>query len=194
MESLDKDLMYEKISSPEQIMLATKIELEIFPEFCGYLSYANAEQNGNTYYLVYKQNIPIGITGIYTDDSLSGDEKFTAWLGWYGVIKEYRNKGYGKQILLDTISEAKRRGYKKFRLYTSKVKCKEAINLYDKIMDIGEDYTLEQLYLQRKVYSKSLTDNAIDKWNNRNLFLDDAEKQEQQGLEIYNQLVSQLYK
>lgn len=192
MKSAIENIIYKEINTDELIMTATKIELDLFPGMCGYLSYVNAIKNKNPYFLVYLvgNEQPIGITGIYNCDCFGAEKLETAWLGWYGIKKEYRGQGLGKQILLDTINESRIRGYKKFRLYTSETRCPEALFLYDKVMDIGEFYTKEQQELKRKVYSLSLTEKTIDPWGDRDLFLRDDEEQEKNGLQIYNNLLT----
>lgn len=63
------------------------------------------------------------------------------WLGWFGVLNEFRRKGYGQQILIDTINMAKdlakKYPIKYFRLYTSEKDDSIAQPLYYKIMDIN---------------------------------------------------------
>lgn len=49
------------------------------------------------YYLIYNQEKEvIGITGLY---QCVDDPEDTYWLGWYGVIPEFRSKRYGTVIL-----------------------------------------------------------------------------------------------
>ena len=57
------------------------------------------------YYIVYLENIPIGVTGIYSYNEYPEN----AWLGWFGILKEYRNNGYGGIVLDKTIELAKKR-------------------------------------------------------------------------------------
>jgi len=105
------------------------------------------------------------------------------------VLEKYRNKGFGKEILLETIKRAVSKGFKIFRLYSSKKYCKEALKLYEKVMDFGEDYTLEELDMERVVYTKSLTDKTASKWNNRNLFLYLETEKESKGYKAYLNLI-----
>ncbi len=46
-------------------------------------------------FLIKKRNIVIGICGLYSMDH-DTDE---LWLGWFGILPEYRNKGIGKIVL-----------------------------------------------------------------------------------------------
>lgn len=57
------------------------------------------------YYIVYLENIPIGVTGIYSYNEYPED----AWLGWFGILEEYRNNGYGGIILDKTIELARKK-------------------------------------------------------------------------------------
>ena len=170
----------------ENILLATELELKIFPNMCAYNSYKNAYEKGAPYWLVYNNDSLIGISGLYEYPEL-GEPK-TVWLGWYGILDQFRGNGYGKEILLKTIKIAKEKGYETLRLYTSKKLCPTAMNLYEKIMDFGEPYTLEQIDLERYVFTKSLSNKPATKWNNRNLYLYLDEESEKEGLEIYLKL------
>ena len=139
--------------------------------------------------MVYDKGIFVGICGLYENPEL-GEPK-TVWLGWYGVSSKQRCKGYGKQILLDMIKKAKDKGFDTFRLYTSKVKCPEAMYLYEKVMDFGEPYTLEETELERYVFTKSLTKNPASKWNNRSLKLYKEKERESNGREIFNSILNE---
>ncbi len=188
MQSGDKRLRYAEIVSGN-IIFATGIEMRIFPDMCGYLSYKRAYENGTPYFIAYLGDKAIGITGLYCEERLG--EENTVWLGWYGVLPEYRGQGFGKQILLDSIAEAKKRNFDTFRLYTSVKNCAEACKLYDKVMDIGEDYTLEEPEMLRRVYSKSLTDKKIIPWNNRYLYLTENHGEEETALSVYKRRMNE---
>lgn len=182
------ELQYINITR-DNIIEATKFELELFPDECGYNSFLDAYKNGKPYFMVYDKGIFVGICGLYENPEL-GEPK-TAWLGWYGVSSKQRCKGYGKQILLDMIKKAKDKGFDTFRLYTSKVKCPEAMYLYEKVMDFGEPYTLEETELERYVFTKSLTKNPASKWNNRSLKLYQEKERESNGREIFNSILNE---
>lgn len=190
MKSLDNRISYQKITQ-ENIVFATEVEMKIFPYVCAYLSYKNSFENKNQYFLAYFEGKVCGITGIYEDLSLADDDK-TLWLGWFGVLPEFRRKGIGTQMLIDTIKEAKKMGAKTFRLYTTLTRCPEAAVLYDKIMDIGEDYTFDDVELERRVYSKSLTKAKVVPWNNRSLNLNQNHEQEKQAREIFEKIKKDL--
>ena len=117
------------------------------------------------YFIVYDNNEEIGITGLYYYDNES------AWLPWFGVLPEKRNKSYGERILLKTIDLAKQEGFKTMRLYTDKVENANAIRLYEKVGFVGEKYSAEKLAYDCYIYSKSLCNEKVELWNNKVLGL-----------------------
>lgn len=181
----------------ENIILATETEMKFWPDSCAFNSYLRAYQKGKPYWLVYDNNKLVGMSGIYDYPELG--EPDTAWLGWFGVLEEYRGSGYGKAILLETLNRAKDMVYKILRLYSSKREdlCPNAIPFYTKLSKqfngFVEDYTLEQPEMQRIVVSFSLDGNPISKWNNRNLFLDEDRKDEDDGYIKYLELKNNLH-
>lgn len=181
------NLNYKEITE-ENILFATHLEMQIFPSSCGYFSYLKAYENGAPYFLAYLNNEAFGITGLYEEERLG--EKGTVWLGWYGILKNYRGRGLGKAILLDTIKEAENRKYETLRLYTSEKLCPEACILYDKVMDLGENYTVEEKDLKRKVYSKSLNGKPVKPWENKFLYLEENHKEEEQANKFYIKLLN----
>lgn len=127
------------------------------------------------YYLAYLSGVPIGITGLYYQ---SGDIE-EMWVAWFGVLKEYRNKGYGTDILNWTMEEVLRQGRKTLRLYTDMIECGDAITLYEKLGFHGEKYSAEELSYDCYIYSKSLIDEEINLWNNQFLGLAQQSSYEQ---------------
>ncbi len=117
------------------------------------------------YYLAKEGNEYIGITGIYHYD----DED--AWLAWFGILKNYRRKGYGEELLLKTMDIAKSMNFKNMRIYTDYVELHDACLLYEKNGFIGEKYTAEELPYDCRIYSKSLIGKEVELWNNKNLGL-----------------------
>lgn len=158
---------------------AIKIQNEIFPNEDGTLNILASldrelfmkktgmfyEDDNVKYYIAYINNEAIGITGIYHY------QKDEAWLAWFGVLPKHRHKGYGQKLLEETIKIAKEKGYETFRLYTDKVENAKAVKLYEKVGFIGEKYSAEQLSYDCWIYSKSLYDNNVKLWNNKNLNL-----------------------
>jgi len=167
-------LRYEKITK-DNIDYAVEIQMKIFPGECAYQHYLdviNKNLQWQNYYLVYENNTVIGITGLYCSEDIN--ETNSIWLGWFGVLEEYRKKGYGKRILLDTIEMAKnfsnKYPIKYFRLYTSIRDNTVAQILYKDVMDIEEIYNNKDDYTYDNtcvIYSKSLTDEKVPYWDNK---------------------------
>ena len=59
-----------ELITKDNIMLATNIQLRIFKDEneCAYLHYLNSFICNKDYYIVYKANEPVGITGLYIDE------------------------------------------------------------------------------------------------------------------------------
>lgn len=130
-----ENLIYEAIS-PENIQEATTLVHSVFVEDAveeespgkAYLAslypekYQDLRKRWDTktmrYYLVRDplSKEGVGVTGFYTELS---DPEEVAWLGWFCVDLLHRRQGLGRAILEWTISEVRKRGFKKLRLYTS---------------------------------------------------------------------------
>ena len=169
-------LNYEKVTS-KNLKIAIKIQNLIFPLE---KNSSNFEMSINqkkfpkcfkilksiTYWLVKKNNTYVGITGIY---SYIKNPK-TSWLGWFGVIPTERRKNFGSQIFEWTIQEAKKIGYKNFRIYTSLEMNEKGVAFYRSKDFLEEKYTTEKnLSDTILIFSKSLTLDKIDLWNNKML-------------------------
>ena len=119
------------------------------------------------YYLAYLNNKPIAITGLYYYPDYPDD----MWLAWFGVLPEYQGQGYGKKVLKWSMEKALFEGKKNLRLYTDETEMQVAVNLYKSFGFIGEKYTGEELDYNCYLYSKSLTDNKVELWDNKFLGL-----------------------
>ena len=167
----------------DNLELACKIQNDIFPEEDGRQNFIdqinkNPYRKELDYSIVYLDDIPIGVTGIYSYNEYPDD----AWLGWFGILKEYRRKGYGRRTLNKTIDLAKEKGYKNFRVYTDEY-AKEAHNLYKSIGMISEPYDREDdkdeyFIADIYIYSISLTSEKIELWNNKLLGLKEQGEKE----------------
>lgn len=62
------------------------------------------------------KNAVVALTGFYQLVEHAADE---IWLGWYCVSPAERGKGFGRETLEWTIAEARNRGYKLLRLWTT---------------------------------------------------------------------------
>lgn len=175
------NLTYERINK-NNIRLASIIQYEIFPNSSAYKKYLkqiNSDKKMPIDYLVYSKLNPIGIIGLYEQD---GDDE-SIWLSYFGLLKGYRNKGYGKRMLSDIINIAKSYNKKYLRLYTYEVWNSVAQGFYKKHMQLEEYYTnknddqIDILEGKPKIFSYSLTGDKITPWNNKyiGLNLDDEE-------------------
>ena len=144
------------------------------------------------YYLAKVNNEYVGITGIYYYDLDN------AWLAWFGIIDEYRNKGLGKKLLRKTLEIAASMNFKSMRLYTSFLDNQDAIKMYEKEGFIGEKYIAEKLSYDCRIYSKSLVSDTVDLWNNKDLNLGHQSELDHMNdekineiLKIYDELLKQ---
>lgn len=133
------NLIYKKICT-DNIVLTSKIQYKIFPNSCAYQKYLEEIKETDDLpinFLVYYNNIPIGVVGLYDIN----EYKDTIWLSWFGILEEYRYKGFGFQMFKDIILIAKKYNKKFLRLFTYEVWNHEVQNFYKKYMEIEEYYT-----------------------------------------------------
>lgn len=148
--------------------LALKIENEIFPLYNAKYNYLSSLDNDskNKFFIIYENNMAIGVTGIY----FYNDDNSNAWLGFFGLLEEYRYKGYGKQSLKMTEDYAKELGFKFIRLFTDRLNIK-AINFYKKYGYTFEEYDSDLEGLKDEfdvvIGSKSLDNGDVPLWNNK---------------------------
>ena len=169
-------LRYEKINK-NNVIEAAKIQYKIFPNSSAYSKYLNELKDNKELpisFLVYENNNPIGVVGLYD----MHEYKDTIWLSWFGVLEEYRFKGYGTQIFNDIIQIAKEYNKKFLRLFTYEVWNHDAQKFYNKHMQLGEYYTNkddDQFDIKEgkcKIFGYSLCNEPVDYWNNK--FIDIA--------------------
>lgn len=166
------NLKYE-ILDINNLDIAFKIQKETWPEDPDYDDLYDKAVNtsdDNCFFLVYDNKNLIGITGVDVDERFPD----TIWLDWFAILPEFRKKGYGTKVLLDTIEYSRKlKKYKFFRVDTTYYECIPAIFLYDKIMHLKEEYTLEDTPTNKNdflIYTYSFVKN-IEPWNNRYLGL-----------------------
>lgn len=179
------ELFFQKINC-SNIEIATAIRQKVWPHNPIEDYYRDKALNGdpaNTAWLVYcpESQTPIGITGVYTfdEDELGFDNWQSIWMDWFAVLPEFRGHGYGEKILLQTMEYCKglRHSapdcFKFFRLDTTYFEGRPAVSLYDKVLELREDYTGEEAYqgeTKGLIYSKSLDRSiSVRPWNNQPL-------------------------
>lgn len=158
-----------ELINKDNIDFAIKIENKIFPLYNAKNNYILSLKKDSKchYYLVYDNDTCVGITGIYAYEK----DYDNAWIGFFGIIEKYREKGYGKEVLKLTEDYARNMNYKFMRLFTDKIDNDLAINFYKKYGYSFEDYNndLEKLKDEFNVVigSKSLCNEKVNLWNNR---------------------------
>ncbi len=181
-----KKLRFEEISK-DNIKVAAKLQYEIFPNSSAYSVYKSkiTGERKNLYigYIAYMEDIPVGVTGIYEIPEYSD----TVWLSWFGIKKEYRKLGYGKQILDYTIEMAKTLNKKYLRLYTFEIWNSEAQVFYKRNMDLGEYYYNEKEHKdifegKTKIFSISLCDEKVGLWNNKFINISEDENSHEKSV------------
>lgn len=181
-----KKLRFEEISK-DNIKVAAKLQYEIFPNSSAYSVYKSkiTGERKDLYigYIAYMGDKPIGVTGIYEIPEYSN----TAWLSWFGIKKEYRKLGYGKQILDYTIEMAKTLNKKYLRLYTFEIWNTEEQAFYKRNMDLGEYYYNEKEHKdifegKPKIFSISLCDEEVELWNNKFINISEDEDSHEKSI------------
>lgn len=171
MESL-YNLKYE-IVNLKNLEIAYTIQKETWPNDPDYedlYDKATNTKDDNCFFLVYNEDELIGITGV----DVYREYPKTIWLDWFTILPQHRNKGYGKKVLLDTIQYCKNLNrYDTFRVETTYYENRPALFLYDKVMQLKENYTIEDTETIKNntiIYSYSLN-GKLELWNNRYLGL-----------------------
>lgn len=169
------NLIYEDITL-DSLPQAYKLQKSIWPDDPDYEDLYDKcinRRDNNRFWLVYNQEHSlIGITGV---DDIEAD-KDSIWLDWFSVLPEFRRNGYGEKILKDIIEYCKKTKYLYMRIDTTYYENRPALFLYDKVMSLKEDYTLEDTEKIKNnflIYSISLKENELVPWNNRFLGLRD---------------------
>ena len=166
------NLTYVQVN-PDNMNLAYDIQKNTWPTDPDYNDLYDKAVNpldDNCFFLVYDKDILIGITGV----DVYREYQDTIWLDWFTILPEFRRKGYGEKVLLDTIEYCKQlKRYKSFRVETTYYENIPALFLYDKIMQAKEDYTIEDtndLKTETLIYTYPLY-GELELWNNKYLGL-----------------------
>ena len=88
MVSQNKELKYVQVTN-ENFEIAYNIQKEQWKNEAdkeNFIDKANSFKTDNISFIVYYKDIPIGITGVYTEDI----DKDSIWLDWFCVLPEYR--------------------------------------------------------------------------------------------------------
>lgn len=181
-----KKLRFEEITK-NNISVAARLQYEIFPNSSAYSVYKSkitGERKGLYIgYIAYMEDVPVGVTGIYEIPEYPD----TVWLSWFGIKKEYRKLGYGKQIFDYTIEKAKNLNRKYLRLYSFEIWNNEAQEFYKRNMDLGEYYYNDKenkdiFEGKPKVFSISLCDEKVELWNNKFINISEDENSHEKSI------------
>lgn len=132
------------------------------------------------YWLARKESGWVGMAGRYQYDGSPDD----AWLAWFGVRAQCRQRGYGRRIFEWIVQQARHAGYRSLRLYTVAEENREAVQFYRAQRMLEERYTTEQTHGTVLVFSMSLTGNPVAPWNNRSLELLEQEEIQRRSASI----------
>ena len=162
------------------IGFAVSIQEELFPGESARANYEESlvDSSGYEYFLIYVGNDCAGIIGIYCIP----EDPDSAWLGWFGIRKGFRRRHLGSAALKRFEEMAISREYRFARLYTDAHNNDAAIAFYQANGYLCEPYMNvdDPACLQYKtlIFSKSLGDEQLVLWNNRNMHLtEQIEKQ-----------------
>lgn len=162
-----------KVLNKQNLEKVLDIKHFLFPESNSdedYDNYFNNKTKSN-YYLIFENETPCAIIGWYDFDNCNKN----AFVGWFGVMPEFRRRGIAKESLKFIINEVKKLGYEYLRVYTDKVVNPESILLYEKTFDVREDYNFPDKIGNTNnfvVFTKFLSDKK-ELWNNTPLNEDD---------------------
>ena len=152
---------------------AVRIQAELFPGESAKTNYAESLSDGSgyEYYLLYKDGLCVGITGLY----FYPEAPESAWLGWFGIRKGFRRQGLGSRALRLFEETAAARGCRFARLYTDAQNNDAAIAFYKANGYLCEAYENadDPAAAEHKtlIFSKSLTGGPPVWWDNRSIHL-----------------------
>jgi ribosomal protein S18 acetylase RimI-like enzyme len=97
--------------------------------WCGYGRKRNRELAMWNVYVAFHLNKPIGVTGVYSEQ---GDPSERSWLGWFGIIPDYRRKRVGSYLFNTTCNISRSKGFSSLYIYTGGSD-EKAISFYESI-------------------------------------------------------------
>ncbi|MCR5096910.1 MAG: GNAT family N-acetyltransferase [Erysipelotrichaceae bacterium] len=152
---------------------AVIIQNELFPSENGRANFEESIKSDldYSYYLLYEDGNCVGIIGLYN----FGEDQDSAWLGWFGIRKEYRRRKLGSKALKAFEGMAIAKGYRFTRLYTDATDNDGPIAFYKANGYIAETYENPDdpasIKYKMLIFSKSLSSEELLPWNNRNIHL-----------------------
>lgn len=94
MKNMSNKLKYTVVNK-ENIDIAYNIQKEVWkenPDYNNFVEKAINTSKDNVSFIVYNEENPIGITGVYVDKKYND----SIWLDWFCILPKYRQKGFGK--------------------------------------------------------------------------------------------------
>lgn len=163
------------------IGLAREIQCLLFPDSDAAVNYIEAVEHvsGYEYWLVQVDGEYVGISGIY---SLPVDPD-SAWLGWFGILPQFRRMGLGSRVIRAFEDVARERGFLYARLYTGRYDNEVAKAFYrangyqEEFYDCPEDPggLVEPL----SIFSKALSEGStVPPWGNKSMSIDEQLKKQ----------------
>lgn len=156
----------------DNLQTAIDIQRAIFPTHDASQNYIDSVDGttANKYFLLYEDGIGyVGISGLY---SLKADPE-SAWLGWFGILEQYRRNRYGSEALRLFELRAKELGYKYCRVYTDRDDNDSAIDFYKSNGYAFEEYVNPSdpccFDYPVLIGRKSVCDKPAPLWNNRDM-------------------------
>lgn len=155
------DITYKELDA-SNIEEAYKMQQELFindKKSLDYFEETIKEKNPNIkYFLAYLNHDVIGITGYFELKDYPDD----IFMGRFGILPQYQNKGLGKRLFLDTINMTYRLDKKYLRILVTDTLHFKVESLCKDYMDLREEYKENSV-----IYSKNLSKEKLEKWNNR---------------------------
>jgi len=173
MKSTSNNMIKQIPITKKNLVLASLIQRKIFPNYSALKNYQESidKTTANEYFLLFNNQTPIGISGFY----INPEYPDSSWLGWFGILPEYRKKSFGSQALDLYEKKAKEKGCLFARIYTDKFNNENTISFYEHHGYIKEYYICKEDSASIKyplfIMSKSLGDYPLTLWNNRNIQL-----------------------
>ena len=158
----------------DNLAFAIKVQNEIFPSEDAtkmYTGMVNGE-NDNNYFLVYNGDTCIGVSGL----SHVAGEVEDGFLGWFGILPEFRRQGLGSEALRLLDETARDLGYRRMRVLFNTDTGFQGAKTFLKV----NGYTAEPYQCPRDkeslagnyaILSRSLYNEKCEPWNNRNLHI-----------------------
>jgi len=165
-------LKLERITA-DNLELAVSVQETLFPSESGRVNFEESV-NGTTdyeYYLLYDNDTCAGVIGIYSVE----EDPDSAWLGWFGILSQFRRKHLGSEALKKFEQMAAAKHFRYARLYTDEEDNDTAIAFYKANGYTPEPYRNKEdelcLKYRMLIFSKTLRDEAVPLWNHRNIHL-----------------------